>query len=86
MCPRCQGYLVRDTGFENITKSKPAYHCVNCGHYVDLCIIKNKSITPEQRRQYAGKRISKYDMGDDAYPVSCVSTLLLDSGHVSSLL
>lgn len=86
MCPRCQGYLVRDKGFESITRSRPAYHCVNCGRYIDLCILKNSELTLAERSKLGDhKHVPKGAVGDDPHFVSCVGSLLLDRGTVSSL-
>lgn len=62
MCPRCAGYLVRDRGFQTVTHEGPAYHCVNCGNYIDMTILRNKEIVQHD----TGKRPRQPLFGDDS--------------------
>lgn len=41
-CERCNGYLIRDFGFQSITNERIAYHCINCGNYIDPTILHNR--------------------------------------------
>lgn len=85
MCPRCQGYLTRDTGFEFTTQSHPAYHCVNCGAYLDLCILKNQRLTLDERSHLVTKtRVSHAPMGDDTHALLVRDSVFLDHGTVLS--
>lgn len=40
-CPKCDGYLERDHGYEYVVQSRPAYRCINCGKYIDQRIVIN---------------------------------------------
>lgn len=84
MCPRCNGYLVRDLGFQSTTHEGTAYHCINCGNYIDLCILNNKQRKVDPHAPT--RRASKYDMGDDTYALAVRSDVLLGSGGVFGLL
>lgn len=86
MCPRCQGYLIRDLGFQTLTHEGTAYHCINCGNYIDLTIIRNRQSTPKETPRVPKRRISKYDMGDDTYALAVRCSLLLDSGSLAGIL
>ena len=85
MCPRCNGYLIRDNGFQCTTHSSIAYHCVNCGNYIDLRILYNKQMTPAEREANAHKRI-KHSMGDDSDSLSGFSAKFLDGSSLFELL
>ena len=87
MCPRCNGYLTRDKGFEFATQSHPAYHCVNCGAYYDLCIMKNQRLTQDERSHLVtNTRVRHAPVGDDTYALLVTHSLFLDHGVVSSWL
>jgi|CXWL01.1.fsa_nt_gi hypothetical protein len=79
MCPRCAGYLIRDLGFQTITSSGPAYHCVNCGNYLDLAILRNQRLTLEERQAYAPKGMAIHSRRDAAYVLSGAGGVFL--GH-----
>lgn len=79
MCPKCNGYLVRDLGFQTVTHEGVAYHCVNCGNYIDLNILRNRQLTPTQRSANAHK-IVKHGLGDDPDTLSGLGARLLARG------
>ena len=84
-CSRCNGYLVRDTGFQYVTHSSVAYHCVNCGNYIDLRILRNRLLTPEELKADANNRV-KHSVGDDIDGLFGFSGLFLGSSSLFKLL
>ena len=78
-CSRCNGYLVRDIGFQCVTHSSEAYHCINCGNYIDLRILRNRLLTPEELKADA-------NMGDNIDGLSSFSGLFLGSSSLLELL
>ena len=84
-CSRCNGYLVRDIGFQCVTHSSVAYHCVNCGNYIDLRILRNRLLTPEELKADANNRV-KHSMGDNIDGLSSFSGLFLGSSSLLELL
>ena len=85
MCPRCNGYLVRDKGFEHMTHALPGYHCVNCGNYIDLCILKNRSLTLEQQHETAHKRTGHHVIDTDTFAISGHGHVLFGASSVFDL-
>ena len=71
-CNRCNGYLMRDRGFESITHTSIAYHCVNCGNYIDLCILMNRGLSLEARNRAAHKKSGSYMTADETFVVRSV--------------
>ena len=86
MCPRCKGYLVRDLGFQHVTHEGTAYHCLNCGNYLDLRILRNQSLSLEERKAYAPRRVITHTLGDDAYVLSGAGGVFLGGGDLFSTL
>jgi hypothetical protein len=84
-CPRCNGYLVRDLGFQTTTHNGTAYHCVNCGNYIDLHILRNKQLTLAEREANADKR-TKHSVGDDSASLSGFSAKFLDGSSLFDLM
>ena len=54
-CPKCDGLLVRDLGYELEINAKPAYRCVNCGKYIDRRIIINQGVTLAEQAAFKEK-------------------------------
>ena len=84
-CPKCNGYLTRDLGFEHTTHEGVAYHCVNCGNYLDLCILKNRSLTLEQQHATAHKRTGHHATDTDTFTISRYGHVLLGVDSVLDL-
>ena len=85
MCPRCNGYLVRDIGFQCITHEGAAYHCVNCGNYIDLHILRNRRLTLAERIANAHKK-PRHSVGDDSDSLSGLGVRFLDASSLLELL
>ena len=69
-CVKCDGYLERDHGYEYIIQSRPAYRCLNCGTYYDLCTIRNKSLTQEHLDATLFKSLTRPPRRPTAYRVA----------------
>lgn len=85
MCPRCNGSLIRDLGFEHNTHEGVAYHCVNCGNYIDLCILKNRNLTMEELYAVSHKRGRQVESHSGTFTLSGYGHVLFDRGSVLDL-
>ena len=68
-----------------MTHSNIAYHCANCGNYIDLCILKNRGLTLEERNETAHKRHGYHVTNPDTFTISSAGHVLLASSGVSDL-
>lgn len=69
-CPKCNGYLERDHGYEHIVQSRPAYRCLNCGKYLDQRIVINTNPDREAPDVHVSKGISRFIRSVNAYRVA----------------
>lgn len=84
MCPRCHGCLLRDLGFQHITRDGVAYRCLNCGNYIDHLILSNRTMVQPERKRYEINRVTPYIVGDDTYRVFGDGRVLLGSSSLFS--